>query len=76
MERYLLDCRGICCPMPMVRLFKKNSTIMLGDILEIVCDDAAFPHDIKAWCEQTGNTLIEIKKEGNLTTAVIKKTKM
>lgn len=57
----------------MVKLFKKNSTINAGDTLEVVCDDAAFTHDVKAWCEQTGNILLEVKNDNKDTTVVIKK---
>lgn len=71
--KHYLDCLGLSCPMPIVHLFKKNNSIAIGDTLEVVCDDAAFVHDIKAWCEQTGNILIELKGDKKNTTAIVKK---
>ena len=73
--RHYLNCLGFSCPMPIVKLFQKNSKIAIGDTLEVVSDDAAFFHDVKAWCQQTGNILLEIKAENKNTTAIIQKAK-
>lgn len=75
MAHHELDCRGMKCPMPMVKLFKKNNTIDVGDTLEMIADDPAFLQDIKAWCEQTGNELVEVNTKGNETWVRIKKMK-
>lgn len=73
MEHEHLDCRGAQCPMPIVKLYKKAATVNSGQTIEIICDDLAFPYDIKAWCEETGNTLIEMKTVGKNFIALIKK---
>ena len=74
MEQFQLDCRGFRCPMPMVELFKKIKSTKAGDTIEILSDDPAFSHDVKAWCTQTGNDLVELSKEEKTIKAVIKKT--
>jgi len=44
-----------------------------GDVLEVTADDPAFKLDIEAWCRRTGNTLLDLDKEGNMFKAHIRK---
>jgi TusA-related sulfurtransferase len=44
-----------------------------GDVFEVVCDDAGFEPDIKAWCDETGNTLTNLTKSGKDIIATITK---
>ena len=68
-----LDFKGMACPMPIMKTamaFKKATS---GDTFEVMCDDPGFEPDIKAWASETGNSLDEIKKDGNTTIAVLTK---
>jgi len=63
----------MACPMPIMKTamaFKKAAS---GDVFEVVCDDPGFEPDITAWCNETGNVLEGINKEGKEITATIKK---
>jgi tRNA 2-thiouridine synthesizing protein A len=75
MTHHVLDYSDLFCPMPIVRLFKACASAEIGDTLEILSNDYAFPHDVKAWCEQTGQTLLQLKVEGKHSIAIIKKVK-
>jgi TusA-related sulfurtransferase len=44
-----------------------------GEEFEIVSDDPGFEPDITGWCDQTGNALKEIRKDGRDITAVVAK---
>jgi TusA-related sulfurtransferase len=44
-----------------------------GDVFEVVCDDAGFEPDVKAWCKETGNILNSVSQTGKDITAVITK---
>lgn len=73
MARTELNFRGMACPMPIMKTaiaFKKAAS---GDVFDIVCDDPGFEPDIKAWCNETGNILESITKNGKDITATIKK---
>ncbi|NIP26055.1 MAG: sulfurtransferase TusA family protein [Phycisphaerae bacterium] len=73
MAKTELNFRGMACPMPIMKTamaFKKAAS---GDEFEIVCDDPGFEPDITAWCNETGNTLEGIRKEGKDIIASIKK---
>jgi TusA-related sulfurtransferase len=73
MAKTELDFRGMSCPMPIMKTamaFKKAAS---GDVFEIVCDDPGFEPDIKAWCNETGNTLNGIEKKDKDIIATITK---
>lgn len=75
MTEHFLDCKGIRCPMPIVKVYKKFATLALGDTLEVDCDDLAFSHDIKAWCQQVGQELVELKRGQSIVSVKLKKIK-
>lgn len=54
-----LDACGLQCPGPIRRVFEEMSNMKEGEILEVKASDVAFSKDIKAWCETTGNSLLE-----------------
>ena len=56
-----LDCLGFYCPMPIVMTQQKASSLSSGQTLEIIADDEGVKPDMKAWCERTGNELLEVE---------------
>jgi len=73
MAKQELNFRGMACPMPIMKTamaFKKAAS---GDEFDIVCDDPGFEPDIKAWASETGNQLVEIRKDGKDIIATLKK---
>ncbi|MBI0583391.1 MAG: sulfurtransferase TusA family protein [Methanomassiliicoccus sp.] len=71
----ILDAKGLMCPMPIVQLAKKMKTMKVGDEIEVVADDVGSWEDIPAWCQRTGNELLERKQAGGVYTYRIKKLK-
>ena len=53
-----LDCKGLMCPMPIVKLAKKMKEMQVGKVLELICDDIGSKEDVPAWCKSTGNELV------------------
>jgi len=45
-----LDCRGMTCPLPVIRLATHIGDLRLGQTLAVVADDPAARPDIPAWC--------------------------
>ena len=45
-----LDCRGLLCPLPVIRLANHLGDLEVGQTLAVVADDAAARPDIAAWC--------------------------
>lgn len=57
MATHELDCKGLKCPMPIVRLSQRIRQIPSGDAIEIEADDPAFPADLAAWIRRFDHTL-------------------
>jgi tRNA 2-thiouridine synthesizing protein A len=71
----IMDAKGLMCPMPIVQLAKKIKTMKVGDELELIADDVGSKEDVPAWCERTGNQLVEAKESGGVYTYRIRKLK-
>lgn len=69
-----LDCRGMACPMPIVKLSKTIKEMSQGHILAVSADDPGFEADVRAWCETTGNQLKALESEGEVRIAYIAKS--
>ncbi|WP_373826576.1 DsrE/DsrF/DrsH-like family protein, partial [Bacteroides heparinolyticus] len=61
------------CPGPIIQVKKAIDSIEIGERVEIVATDAGFARDASAWCETTGNKLIENREEKGRYTVVIEK---
>jgi len=68
-----LDCRGMNCPMPIVRVSRAVRNIAIGDTITVMADDPSFQPDIEAWVRMTGQTLRSITSAGTTRTAVIER---
>jgi tRNA 2-thiouridine synthesizing protein A len=59
-----LDCKGMKCPQPSLKMLSEARTMAKGDILEVVADCSTFEDDVRKWCEQTKRALLWIRQEG------------
>ena len=64
---------GLQCPGPIIQVKMAIDSIAVGDRVEIVATDAGFARDASAWCDTTGNKLIEKHEEKGRYTVVIEK---
>ncbi len=67
----LLDCKGMKCPKPVLKVAIKANTISPGSTLEVQADCPSFPDDIKKWCEDSGKVLISCVDQGAFMSATI-----
>jgi tRNA 2-thiouridine synthesizing protein A len=67
-----LECTGLNCPMPIVRISQAIKKMPSGQTLEVTADDPAFGADVRAWVTKMGHELLELE-EGDLQRAVIRK---
>lgn len=65
MATQLLDCRGLSCPQPTLKVTMAATKMKPGDILEVVADCDTFEKDVKEWCGKTKKTLLWCKDEGD-----------
>ena len=53
-----LDCRGIRCPLPIIRLAAAVSEVPVGGSVAVVADDPAARPDVPAWCRMQGQEYV------------------
>lgn len=67
-----LDCCGLQCPGPIMKVFETIKSMQDGENVEVTASDPGFLKDIGAWCRRTGNTLVSTSSDGSFR-AVIRK---
>jgi TusA-related sulfurtransferase len=68
-----LDCKGLRCPLPIVKLSKAIKQMAAGQTIVVEASDPAFKSDVQAWVKTMDFELLEFK-EGPVQTAVIRKS--
>ena len=69
-----LDCKGLSCPMPMMKLAKAVKGLKSGEVLEMLGTDPGTKSDLPRWCNKTGNTLLdESELPGGISRFLIQK---
>lgn len=63
MSKEVLDCVGMKCPQPVLKIAAKSATMGPGDILEVLGDCSTFEKDCRVWCTRTGKTLLSCLQE-------------
>ena len=66
---------GVECAATLTKLDELLTRIGTGQVVHLVSDDAAADLEIIRWSEQTGQPVIELRKEGNLFHFIIRKIK-
>ena len=62
-----IDCSGMRCPQPVLKLAVETSETPPGTVVEIVGDCPTFEKDIRTFCERRRKTLLSIRPDGTRT---------
>ena len=68
-----LDCRGLFCPVPIVRTADEMKRMTEGEEVELLADDPGVPGDLRAWCRGTGHELVSLEVRGATITSLVRK---
>ena len=71
-EQQIIDCRGLQCPEPILRLASAARKVNGVGTLVVRADDEAFPLDVKSWCKSSGAELLKLDRTGDGFAAEIK----
>ncbi|WP_134684086.1 sulfurtransferase TusA family protein [Brevibacillus migulae] len=52
-----LDCKGLACPMPIVRTKKAMEAMQLGEVIEVQATDKGSLADMQGWARTAGQQL-------------------
>ncbi|MDP9197173.1 MAG: sulfurtransferase TusA family protein [Thermoproteota archaeon] len=66
---------GVECAATLTKLGELVSKIQSGDVVHLVSDDTSADLEMIRWSEETGQQLLEMRKEGNLFHFIVKKVK-
>jgi CoA-disulfide reductase len=72
-EMQVLDCCGLQCPGPIIKVNEAMSQMSDADVLQVSATDMGFARDIEAWCKRTGNTLLKKERKDKENIVYIKK---
>ena len=70
---YILDAKGLACPMPIVRTRQAINELETGDILEVLATDKGSTADIKAWAASSGHAYLGTETESDVLHHFLKK---
>ena len=67
-----MDCCGMRCPQPVLRLAVESAEIPAGTIVEIVGDCPTFEKDIRVFCDRRKKALLSVRSDGTTISIVIR----
>ncbi|WP_148575044.1 sulfurtransferase TusA family protein [Nocardioides caldifontis] len=69
-----LDCRGMRCPLPVIKLANRIDEVPVGAVVAVTADDPAARPDIAAWCRMRGQEhLGETAAEDGVPTFLVRR---
>jgi TusA-related sulfurtransferase len=69
-----LDCKGLLCPMPIVKLGKAIKLMDPGAVLLLETTDPGSIPDVAAWAQSSGNALLSQDRIGPVMRFWIRKS--
>ncbi|MBP2000146.1 rhodanese-related sulfurtransferase/TusA-related sulfurtransferase [Paenibacillus shirakamiensis] len=70
----ILDCKGLACPMPIVRTKKAIEELKAGQVIEIQATDKGSLADLQAWAKHTGHQFLGTATKDHIFRHFIRKS--
>lgn len=61
-----LDCKGMLCPLPIVKLSKTMKELEPGQVVLMEATDPGSVPDVQAYAKNTGNPLLAHEQDGSV----------
>jgi tRNA 2-thiouridine synthesizing protein A len=71
----ILDCKGMLCPIPIVKLSKAIKELAVGQVLRLDATDPGSMPDVAAWGRQTGHEVLSATEANKVFTFLVRKAK-
>ena len=68
-----IDCRGLNCPLPILKTKKAVDGLNSGQVLKMLATDPGSVSDVQSWSKRTENTLLEHSEDGGVYSFLIQK---
>jgi len=69
-----LDCRGMNCPLPVLKTKKAIVRLASGDILKVIATDPGVRADFEAFSRRTGHEIVERSEDSGEFVFVFRKS--
>ena len=69
-----LDCKGMNCPLPILKTKKQVDSMESGQILKMEATDPGSINDMNAWSRRTGHEILSHSLDDGIYTFFIKKS--
>ncbi len=73
MGENLLDVKGLSCPLPVLRANKVLRGMAAGEKLRVLATDRAAVADFRAYCQETGHSLLSFAEEAGVFSFTIRR---
>lgn len=70
-----LDCRGLLCPVPIIKLSKAIKGVQVGEVVEMLATDPGSVPDVQAFQAQTGHAILQSAHEDGVYRFLIRRSK-
>lgn len=69
-----LDCKGLACPMPIVKTKKAMDQLEAGQVIEVQATDRGSLADIQGWAKNTGHQYLGTVEDGEVLKHYLRKS--
>lgn len=70
-----LDCRGLLCPIPIIKLAKTVKAMEVGAVVEMLATDPRSVPDMAAFERQTGHRVLDRSESNGVFRFLVQRTK-
>lgn len=70
-----LDCKGLLCPVPIIKLSKAVKAVQVGEVIEMLATDPGSVPDMEAFQRQTGHEIVGRDQQGAVFRFLVRRTK-
>jgi tRNA 2-thiouridine synthesizing protein A len=74
MADWILDAKGLLCPLPVLKARKALKEVPAGGVLRVLATDKGAMKDFEAFCQTTGNTLLASREADGVLVFEIRKS--
>ena len=68
-----IDCRGLNCPLPILKTKKAVDGLGSGQVLKMLATDPGSVSDVQSWSKRTENKLLDHSEDGGVYRFLIQK---
>lgn len=69
----VLDCRGLLCPLPLLKTQQALARLQDGQVLEVLTTDPQSQSDLCEWAQRAGYEALPMVREGGVYSSYVRR---